>query len=140
MKKIIKTITGESFGKYGYIIAHNHSGSEDNQTVLNEYTSTGWKMATLGIADKEFRSISLHPNSVESFEPLTGIALLLVSTSDNCDDYEIFLLDKPICLYRNIWHGVCALSEYAVVKLVENIDVVVEKKELPKAVKIVAMD
>ncbi|MDZ5038549.1 hypothetical protein GNF66_15660 [Clostridium perfringens] len=35
-------------------------------------------------------------------------------------------MDKPICLYKGIWHQVISLSDSASVKITENLDVTSE--------------
>lgn len=138
MKSFIKSITGENFKKYGFVIQHDFLSKTDNQVIFSESSTIGWMMSALKINEKEIHSLSSHPNTMESFEPLEGVTLLYVSTVDNESLYEIFLLDRPVCLQRGIWHGLLALSEYSIVKLVENSDVVVVKRELPDVIRIVA--
>ena len=44
---------------------------------------------------------------------------------------EAFLLDRPVCLNEGVWHDVFALSDTAVVKIAENLDVGSEFYDLP---------
>ena len=63
------------------------------------------------------------PYSKESFEPLKGISVLLVAEHEKPEDYHAFLLDKPICLKKGVWHQVLSLTAEAEVKITENLEV-----------------
>lgn len=76
----------------------------------------------------------VHPTSRESFEPLHGLTVLVVATHENPEEYEAFILDKPVCLKKGIWHQVLALTEEAQVKIVENLEVQSEFYDLEKAI------
>ena len=76
----------------------------------------------------------VSPASRESFEPLHGLTVLVVATHENPEEYEAFILDKPVCLKKGIWHQVLALTEEAQVKIVENLEVQSEFYDLEKAI------
>lgn len=76
-------------------------------------------------------SVTRHP---KSFEPLHGLTVLVVATHENPEEYEAFILDKPVCLKKGIWHQVLALTEEAQVKIVENLEVQSEFYDLEKAI------
>ena len=74
-----------------------------------------------------------HPFSKESFEPLKGITVLLVAEHETPEEYQAFVLDKPVCLKKGIWHQVLALTPEAQVKITENLEVASEFYEYEKA-------
>lgn len=123
MNKTIKTIKQSEFGKYGYIIQHDSNNSDNFQVILNENEATGWRIAVSKVTSRNISTFGKHPNSMESFEPVEGTTLIYVANSESPEDYEIFLLDKPVCLFKNIWHATCCLSEYSIVKITENLRV-----------------
>ena len=49
--------------------------------------------------------------------------MLLVAEHDKSEEFEAFLLDKPVCLYKGIWHQVLSLTDEAQVKIAENLEV-----------------
>ena len=67
---------------------------------------------------------------------MTGVQTCALPISEN---YEIFLLDKPVCLHRNIWHATLALSMDAEVKIAENLKVGAEEYQLARPVRLAAV-
>ncbi|MDW7673731.1 MAG: hypothetical protein SCK28_04255 [Bacillota bacterium] len=120
MNKSIKNITADSFKKYGYVIEHNTNIPENFQIVLNEFAEVGWRIAVSKIVDKAIGKVARHPNSMETFEPVAGVTLICVAAPETPEEYEIFLLDKPVCLHKNVWHANCTMSPYSIVKICEN--------------------
>ena len=118
--KEIKYINKENFNKYGYIIDFTKDG--DGWEILFKEKSTGFRIAIFEIDRKKIDRLERHIDSMETFEPLNGIGLILLADK-NPDDFEVFLLDKPICLKKGIWHEVIAVSEKAKYKIVENDEV-----------------
>jgi ureidoglycolate hydrolase len=114
-------INKDSFAPYGLIIGLNPDATESFQVVLAEEDVPGWRIAVSNLTNKRtVKSLGLHPNTRESFEPLSGIAVIVVATKDEPDNIQAFLLDKPICLFKDTWHQLIALSETASVKIMEN--------------------
>lgn len=70
----------------------------------------------------------------ESVARQHGLTVLVVATHENPEEYEAFILDKPVCLKKGIWHQVLALTEEAQVKIVENLEVQSEFYDLEKAI------
>jgi len=119
--KVLKYITKESFARYGFVIDFNNPNSEGWE-ILTKVSDKGWRIAVLEIDRKNAKRLERHPCSIETFEPMSGVAILLVSR-DNPEDFEVFLLDKPVCLNAGIWHEVFSLSEKAKFKITENDEV-----------------
>lgn len=132
MQKEIKNITKESFGRYGYVIEHDGSKPEGFQILFSESGTTGWRIAVSKLTRKTVVKLGKHPTSMESFEPMSGAVLICVAVTDSPEDYEVFMLDKPVCLFKDIWHATISLSECSYVKITENADVGSDGYELKK--------
>jgi ureidoglycolate hydrolase len=128
-KKCIENITPELFSKYGDVIALKPT-SIDGWEIVVKVSDKGWRIAVLEFSRKSTGVLEKHPDSRESFEPMKGIAFLLVALDSEPENFEVFLLDKPVCLYAGIWHQVISLSEVAIVKITENLDVSCEYHNL----------
>jgi ureidoglycolate hydrolase len=140
MCKEIKNLNSESFKKYGYVIEHDDANPQGFQVQLNEYDAVGWRIATLKIEGRNVSKLHRHPQTMETFEPVKGVSIILAALPDAAEEYEAFLLDKPVCLFKNVWHATLTLSEYAIVKITENVSVSKEEFVLPEEVFPVILD
>jgi Ureidoglycolate hydrolase len=131
----IKNITSKNFKDFGTVIEFPEGNTEEFIIVEKE-ESNPWRLAVFRYQKKEISTIECHPTSKESFEPLSGVTVLVVASNDNPAGYEAFLLDKPVCLKKGIWHQVLALSAEAQVKITENLEVESEFYELEKPIKV----
>lgn len=127
--KTIKNITADSFSKYGVVIDLNPD-SKDGWEIVVRAESPGWRIAVLEFSRKTAKVIENHPSSKESFEPVSGTALLAAAENGSPEDFEVFLLDRPVCLNEGIWHQVISLSATSKVKITENLKVTCEYFEL----------
>ncbi len=118
----IEIITKESFAPFGNIIEFPE-GNEENFYIVDTEDRQPWRLAVFRYSNHEIQRIERHPTSKESFEPLSGTTLLLTAELDEPENYHVFLLDKPVCLKKNTWHQVLALSNEASVKITENLEV-----------------
>ncbi len=84
--------------------------------------------------------LECHPDSYESFEPLKGIGILLTAKPESPEDYHAFLLDKPVCLKKGVWHQLIALTEEVQVKITENLEVGTSFYELASIIQPVLTD
>lgn len=73
---------------------------------------------------------------METFEPMSGVAILFVAEKNDRNSIKAFLLDKPVCLNKGIWHGIITLSQQAFVKVTENNTVDRLNYDLPFEMKI----
>lgn len=126
----IKTLNPTAFKPYGQLIAFTDA-KEDGWEIVVTHKSAGWRVALLEFSRKAATRLEHHPNSKETFEPISGVALLIVAKHDSPEDYEVFLLDQPISINPGIWHEVISLSEMTQVKITENLDVTCVYRELP---------
>jgi ureidoglycolate hydrolase len=113
----------EDFKQYGELISFDEQQPEPFQVVLGEAKAVGWRIAIKKTTAKELVELGRHPDSRESFEPMQGITLLCVAPAENPEVVEVFLLDQPVCLFKNIWHNTICLSVCSYLKITENYNV-----------------
>lgn len=133
--KSLKVIKKDSFSRYGEILAFPPD-SMDNFYIVTTEEREPWRLAVFRYKNKEIKQIECHPESMESFEPLCGITVLIVAENGSPEEYEAFILDQPVCLKKGIWHQVLALTEEAQVKITENLNVSSEFYELKKPISV----
>ena len=119
--KEIKYIEKENFSKYGYILDFTDK-AKDGWEILFKEKSDGFRIAIFEIDRHTTKRLERHISSMETFEPISGISLILLA-DDKPDDFEVFLLNKPICLRKGIWHEVITISFKSKFKIVENDEV-----------------
>ena len=137
----LKTIDIESFSRYGWIIQRPPSpevaieGKFEFSVICREEEGTGWRLAHFAVQQKSIDTLEHHPRSLESFEPISGMAILLLAEHDSPEAIEAFVLDKPVILKKGIWHAVIALSAEAEIKIAENDQVTSVMHKLPGELK-----
>ncbi|MGZ9585885.1 hypothetical protein [Paenibacillus marinisediminis] len=120
---MIRTITKESFKPYGTVIEFSENPADPRFEVVVTEVNHPWRLAVLRVVEREFDQLECHTMSLESFEPVSGTGLLIVAEHETPEQYEVFLLDKPVCLNKGIWHQMITLSEETIVKIAENLEV-----------------
>lgn len=133
--KRLQSIHRESFQKYGSVLAFTEACQEQFEIVVTEEKEP-WRLAVFRYQNKEIRRMECHPTSLESFEPLQGITVLVVAEHSAPEQYEAFILDKPVCLKKGIWHQVLALTDEAQVKIAENLEVHSEFFDFQEPIKV----
>lgn len=123
---MIKNITKESFKPYGTVIEFSEAPADPRFEVVVTECNHPWRLAVLRVVEREFDKLECHKMSLESFEPISGTGLIIVSEPDKPDQFEVFLLDKPVCLNKGVWHQMVTLSEETIVKIAENLKVSTE--------------
>lgn len=118
----LESITRENFAPFGTVLEFPEEWQE-NFRIIDTEEHQPWRIAVFRYSNKEIKVIEKHPSSKESFEPLCGITVLLVAETDSPEDYHAFILNKPVCLDKGIWHQVIALTPEAQVKITENLEV-----------------
>ena len=131
--KTLQYVQRETFLPYGEVLEFP-AGIEETFCIITTEEKEPWRLAVFRYTNKEIQRMECHPTSRESFEPLHGLTVLVVATHENLEEYEAFILDKPVCLKKGIWHQVLALTEEAQVKIVENLEVQSEFYDLEKAI------
>lgn len=129
-----KTPTTKNFNKYGRIIEigtviKKHSKKNLFDIIIRERHS-GWRIAYLVLQDRYISRLEQHPDSLESFEPVKGKSIIFLALRNNPDKIEKFILNKPIVLYKGIWHGVITISKQSEIKITENVRVPIKYHRL----------
>lgn len=136
--KGLQSIHKETFAKYGKVLEFSENCTEPFEIVITE-DQEPWRLAVFRYKNKGIQRMECHPMSLESFEPLKGLTVLAVAEHDKPEDYEAFILDKPVCLYKGIWHQVLSLTDEAQVKIAENLEVSSEFFDLEKEITVKVM-
>lgn len=133
-EKPIRNIIVDSFSKYGTILEFSNNFEGVFEIIIKQ-PDGGWRLAVLRHSQKTGKVMECHPDSKESFEPLSGMLLLIVAEHQTPADFEVFLLDKPVCLHEGIWHQVISLAAESQVKITENYEVDSEFFEFEKDIR-----
>jgi ureidoglycolate hydrolase len=118
----IRRISKKAFAKYGTLLTPPDKNKVFT-VVCGDKDAAGWRIGVVIIGPDEVSQLEAHPESLETFEPVSGTSVLLVSETDKPDSIEAFLLDQGVLVNKNIWHGLSVLSERAEVKVTENFEV-----------------
>ena len=118
----IESISVEAFRPFGTVLEFPE-GFEGNFLIVDTDEQNPWRVAVFRYWNKEIRRIECHPTSKETFEPLEGMTVLLVAEHETPEDYHAFILDKPVCLKKGVWHQTLTLTDEASVKITENLEV-----------------
>lgn len=129
----LQSVTAEAFAPFGSVLEFPPDCSDAFHIVVKE-PEQPWRLAVFRYTNREISVMENHPASMESFEPLSGVTVLLVAEHNSPDACSAFLLDKPVCLKKGIWHQVLSLTPEAQVKIAENMDVNSEFHTLAKPV------
>ncbi|NLE65539.1 MAG: hypothetical protein GX606_06460 [Elusimicrobia bacterium] len=134
MKNVLSP-NSRNFRAFGKIIEYPDiagKGTRRNlwRIIHTENAKVGWRVAYLVLRDKTIGRMGRHPRSDETFEPIKGKALLFVSKDKRIEDIQCFLLDKPIILFKGIWHNVLTLTPEAHIKICENASVTQDNWDL----------
>ncbi len=118
----IKTLDRKLFKKFGMILE-----PDDKEKVFSvlcgDEKAAGWRIGYLVSKPENVNGMEAHPESMETFEPVKGTAVIVVAPQNSPENIEAFLLDKPVCLDKNIWHAVSVISDAAEIKITENYNV-----------------
>lgn len=119
----IETIDKAGFFPYGTVLEFTASSQPPRFEVLVTEAEQPWRLALFRVFNKACTQLERHPTSMESFEPLSGMGVLLAALPEAPLDWRAFLLDRPVCLHKGIWHAMLTLTEETVVKITENLKV-----------------
>lgn len=131
----LKSIHKKTFAKFGKVLEFSESCEEPFEIVITEEEEP-WRLAVFRYNNKTVKRLECHPTSLESFEPLKGLTVLIVAEHETPEAYEAFILDKPVCLYKGIWHQVLSLTDEAQVKIAENLEVGSDFFDLEKEISV----
>jgi len=54
---------------------------------------------------------------------VNGWTVLFAGSAPDVSALHAFVLDRPVCLYSGIWHGVVTLTQESICKITENLKV-----------------
>ena len=131
--KPLEYVTKEAFAPFGSVIEFPESAKEPFVIVDTEEKEP-WRIAVFRYVNRSVERLECHPYSKESFEPLKGLTVLFVAEHDTPQEYHAFILDRPVCLKKGIWHQVLSLTQEAQVKITENLEVSSEFYDLGKKI------
>jgi len=122
----INKLTANSIKPYGRIIDSscvNDDGRGNRFGILLKERSEGWRIGYLILREKTLNKLESHSDSLETFEPVKGKAVIALALPGRPDSAKLFYLDRPVVLKKRIWHDVLALSARCEIKIFENIEV-----------------
>src|SRR5262249_23560574 len=126
----LRRVTSEAFAPYGQVLGWSAADGQRLQVATEEHGGGPWMLATVRVDAHAVSYLARHPESSEPFPPLPGPAVLLLAAPEAPEDYAAFLLDAPVVINRGIWHGMCALSETAIVGIAENVEAGGSRRDL----------
>lgn len=126
----LQRLSNQNFALFGTILRLDPAGENPVFQIPVKVADAPWRIALLRILPHEISRLERHPDSRESFEPMSGWTILFTAPADAPDEISAFVLDCPVCLYANIWHGVISLTESSLCKLTENLEVGMEFHDL----------
>lgn len=133
--KELQSISREAFAPFGRVVEFPED-FQDIYYIVETEEEKPWILAVFRYTNQEIQRIENHPTSMESFEPLSGVTVLIVSEHETPEDYQAFVLDKPVVLKKGIWHQVLSLTPEASVKITENKDVYSVYYDLPAPIRV----
>lgn len=116
----IVPITREAFAPFGKVIDFSPVPEDERFEIIVREEVEPWRIAVFRVRQRTAARLECHPASMESFEPMRGTGVLLVAEPRSPENVHAFLLDRPVCLYKGVWHEVMALSDEALYKITEN--------------------
>jgi ureidoglycolate hydrolase len=118
----IKNLTETNFKKYGIIIKPKDK-NRIFDVLCKEDEPVGWRIGYLVFKPEPVKTLEAHPESMETFEPVKGVSIIILAENKRPEKIEAFLLEKPVCLKKGIWHAILAISENIEIKITENLKV-----------------
>lgn len=125
INKPIENITPDSFKEFGVVLDFSPEFPAEFEILVRE-ADHPWRMAVYRPSKRVCKFLENHPGSIESFEPVRGTSLILVAANADPEGFRIFLLDKPVCLGKGVWHNVIPLSDDVLIRVNENLEVAAE--------------
>ena len=124
----LEAITEASFAPFGTVVdwsAELEASGRPFHILVRSEEPTGWRLAVARWTMRAARRIEYHPDSEELYAPLSGTTVLVVADPGEAPEGRLraFLLDRPVCLRRGVWHATLTLSEAAVRLIAENLEV-----------------
>jgi len=122
----INKLTHESIKPYGRIIDSSFmkdDGRGDKFDILLKEKSRGWRIGYLILRKRKITKLENHSDSLETFEPVKGRAVIAFAANKKPGDIKLFYLDKNVLVKKGVWHDVAAITKECEIKIFENIAV-----------------
>ena len=119
-------LTHQNIKPFGYIVDSRYARARSDGNdwgILLRSKSKGWRIGYLILRKKRMARLEKHPDSLETFEPIKGKAVIALARPGSPDKFKLFLLDRPVILKKGVWHGLFTISKETHIKIFENIDV-----------------
>ncbi len=137
-KKIrIRKLTRNSVRPYAVIIGPacvKDDGKKNCFGILLKEKAKGWRIGYLIVREKAITRLENHPDSFETFEPVSGRSVIAFAPAKYPDRVKVFLLDKSVVVKKGVWHDVAPLSKESEIKIFENIVVRTSYHQLAKKI------
>lgn len=101
----IRKLTHKNIRPYGCIIDSKFlkdDGRGDKFGVLLKERSSGWRIGYLVLRKRRIERLESHPGSLETFEPVSGKAVIIFAGRRSPRRRKLFLLDRPVCLKKKV--------------------------------------
>ena len=128
----LETIGRDRFAPYGTVLELVPEAENPVFQIPVEVPDAPWRIAVLKVLPRALDRVECHPDSRESFEPVSGWTVLFAGSEPRPEALHAFVLDRPVCLYKGVWHGVVTLTPESVCKLTENLEVSIVYAALPR--------
>jgi len=143
MKLAIRNLEPEAFAPYGEILepgARPPQGEDKDWRfyVLIEEPGAPWRIGYYVPQIRALGRLERHPTSMETFEPVVGVSVIVVA-KDDPESPQAFLLDRPVILHKGTWHGILSLSSRVEIKITENLQVTGEHHYFKQPLEIVVI-
>ncbi len=119
----ILSLRDPSFAKFGKILDFSKEPENPEFEIIIEEKVSPWRIAVLKVLRRAATKLESHPHSMETFEPVKGVGIILINDKKSTEGMKAYILDQPICLNKAVWHEVLTLSDEAYYKITENLDV-----------------
>jgi ureidoglycolate hydrolase len=119
----IGRFTHKNIKPYGYIIDSKCAKPQPDGNgwgILLRSKSRGWRIAYLILRKKEIKRLESHPDTLETFEPVKGKAVIALAAQNSPSRFRLFYLDRPVVLKKGVWHGLYTISKETHIKIFEN--------------------
>ena len=139
----VRALDAAGFAPYGKVLeiaepdrSMAAEGRNEFKVVDESDNADGWRLAVQIVRGRELRQVGQHPHSKETFEPVSGVAVICVAPNDAPDALEAFVLDQPVVVNAGVWHGLIAVSREAIVKIAENRVMTGENRPLARPLRV----
>lgn len=132
-------LTHAKIKPFGYIIDSKclrYKPGDNGFGIVFKERSAGWRIAYLDVRKRTIARLENHPNTAETFEPVSGRAVIALAKHRDPESFELFALDRPVVLHKGVWHNVAVSSGRAGIKICEGSKVAESYHDLAAPIKL----